>query len=477
MTWGVVLTSAGWRKVAVTVHVQRSGLPQFIIQGYPGRVTSFRQSVLVALQQAGIKLPHGKIIIDLQVPAEKMWGELGLLAPILVELAMRFTETAFVMSDVMVGEADLSGKLRCPPVLESILREEELGIRVTGQCSDLAKKMLRGAALEVSSVVDLVRGSWSEVLPPLPDLKNLTVPTSEHLFPLDEFHSLALALVWAGGHSFLMFGSPGEGKTASRRWFECLAPSLTAEEQYVAAVVRCQSLAEVQTRAVEGVAASAGLSQWSKSPDGHLRQACHGAIWLDELPEASRVVRVRLRSWLDRSDADLSALILRGWQASFVATMNPCACGYWGDPRCVCQTSSVAQVLKRVSWPLVDRFALQWRVESPGTDRLLDLSKQLQTLRHHIDLARQTQRKRSSERWNAHSEVWDLSPTVQAELRAWGHHCQSWTPRRQVILAQVAQTLLDGAWTQQVPEAFQLAWQLCRGAEVLRTPLTNSRVS
>lgn len=467
MVFGAVLTPNGWKKVSLDIHVQKAGLPQFIIQGFGSGVKAFRQAVLVALQKLEVSLPHGKVVIQISLPDGPVWGTEGLLLPIVMLIQEKMQKFQHQRDIVASGTSDFSGNIFCIEALASLVAQSQLGSRVVGRIPTQARPWISGEVFEFVNVQSLHKGEW------VPLQLEASVPSfsgSSHsnftLPALSELHELCLALVWAGGHSLLLFGSPGEGKTLSRQWLEALAPPLTQIELCVRTelqgVLSASSVAHVTT-----IPASTTLSQWKSAPFGFLRTLVFGAGWIDELPELSSTIRVWLRSVLDRSDAQVRSLVQRGWYTSLVATMNPCPCGYWGESRCVCTLSGVSQGVKKVSWPLMERFQLQWRVESPDTLAGQSSHAHVEVLKKKIALARSAQRVRSHF-FNASAEIWDLTAAVREELRVWGHHCSDWSPRRQVFLAQVAQTLIDGQWCKNASEAFALAWQVCRGAEALR---------
>jgi magnesium chelatase family protein len=294
----------------------------------------------------------------------------------------------------------------------------------------------------------------------------------EHPVPssiLDPQHLLALALVWAGGHSLLLFGSPGEGKTFSREWFVALAPDLSQDqERFRLSVTGCLSNSVRSDVFVPAVTDS--VQKWVDPRTGWLRLSTHGGIWLDELPLVSSAVRTRFRAWIEGTDAYSQDLLSQGWQASFVSTMNPCPCGFWGESRCVCRRTQVQQVLQKVSWPLLDRFALQYRVECQDdpTSTVVERKALLESMRAQIMLARTRQMERN-QKLNTQATLFELPHDSLRKHLVWRQRVGVWSTRRQVQYLQVVQTLLDGEWAKTLQEACGMAWRLCQGTESFRT--------
>lgn len=468
MTFGRILTSQGLLRVPITLSVQRSGLPQFIVQGYPGNVRRFRQSILSALSQTKWRMPRGRVVVDCGIPAgQKVWAESGLGLAVVVALLEHDSVGSSADLDV-VGAVQIDGSITLPDECVALLAGEPEKVLLSAAPPAQALSFLsRDNWKVVSSVKSLVAGD----LRLSSDLQSIQVET-EYPLPscsLDPQHLLVLALVWAGGHSLLLFGSPGEGKTLSREWFAALAPDLSREQEVTRLSVSGR-LSDSARAEVCVPAATDSIQKWVDLRSGWLRQATHGGIWLDELPLVSAAVRTRLRAWIEGTDAFTQDLLSQGWQTSFVSTMNPCPCGFWGESRCVCRRTHVQQVLQKVSWPLLDRFALQYRVEwsEETTSTEVERKTLLESLRTQIMLARTRQMERN-QKLNSQATLFELPHDFLRKYPVWRQRVGSWSPRRQVQYLQVVQTLLDGEWAKTPQEACETAWRLCQGTESLRT--------
>lgn len=466
MTYGLVMTSEGPVKVPVRVVTQRAGLPQFIIQGYRGNIRSFRQAILSALSGAKIKLPSGRIVVDLELPTQKqVWGVEGLGLAVVHALVSRSAPG----NTLVVGEVTVDGQVTLAPQLVAALSFISDTDQVfIGVAENACAHLLPAKCREVCQVTDLLKPDSPHLVPKFVSSEQ---PRSIPDLPtFDPLHCLELALVWAGGHSLLLFGAPGEGKTRSRDWLTALAPPLTITQQR-RRLLLAGGFNSAEINPVLTIPPTSTLSSWSHPRSGWLRQATDRVIWQDELPEVTAATRIRMRAWLDGSDQALSALQKFGWQTAFVATMNPCPCGRWGESSCVCSPAARSGQLRKVSWPLIERYALQWRVEKvddmPSSAR--DTAQEITALRIFIAKARQKQQERWGEsKLNGSAHLNELSPSIRQELAQWAVHLSAWSTRRQIQVAQVAQTLLDGQWVESVRTAMELSWRLCRGTQALR---------
>lgn len=376
---------AGVEAPPVTVEVHLGpGLPAFHIVGLPdAEVREAKDRVRAALHHARFEFPARRITVNLapaDLPKDSSRFDLPIALGILA--ASGQLQADALGGHEFAGELSLTGELRS---VRGAL-PMALGAREAGNAFVLPAANAVQAALATRACV-LPAHSLLEVCAHLSGTMPLkeqgaAPPCAPPVYAdfLDVKGQAqakrALEVAAAGGHSALLVGPPGTGKSMLAARFPGILPPLTETEALESAAVHCASSVgfdaarwgERPYRAPHHSASSAALVGGGNPPrPGEISLAHHGVLFLDELPEFARGVLEALREPLEAGTISLARAARHArFPASFqlVAAMNPCPCGYLGEARCRCTPEQVARYRGRVSGPLLDRIDI--RIEAPA---------------------------------------------------------------------------------------------------------------
>ena len=478
-------------EVTVEVHLA-NGLPSFTLVGLADiEVREARERVRAALQNSGLEFPHNKRITVNLAPADlpKESGRFDLPIALGILAASGQIDAARLADFEFAGELSLAGDLRpvrgalamalalrrragapgtgagpaqvaqAPRALvlphdsaQEAALVEGLTIHPAAHLLDVVRALVPGAAA-IGAALPLARPRVPAQAPALPDLRDVK---GQH------GAKRALEIAAAGGHSVLLMGSPGTGKSMLAHRFNGLLPALTQDDALESAAVlsltgafRHEQWGQRVLRAPHHTASSVALVGGGSPPrPGEISLAHHGVLFLDELPEFPRAALEALREPLETGRILISRAARQAeFPARFqlIAAMNPCPCGHLGSVlrACRCTRDAVARYQGRISGPLLDRIDLQIEVPAlpPETLAALPDGESSAVVARRVALARErAQCRQGSSNAELAGAALDLHCALEASATAFMQAASArlgWSARGFHRVLRVARTIAD----------------------------------
>lgn len=410
----------------VEVEVDMSqGLPMFAVVGLAeGALRESKERVRSAIKNSGFGFPNARFTINL-APADRKKESTGFDLPIalgILAVGGLFSQE-FAQQFVFAAELSLDGGLRpingvLPIAITARAQGKKLVIAPQNRFEAAVCEGLEVYAFEsLAEIVSCLQQRLSAEPVEMPE--DLLGGHSQEEEWQDDFSDVAgqehvkraLEVAAAGGHNALMVGPPGSGKTMMARRLPSILPPMTFSEALettqiysVSGRLRDDSYLVRQRpfRAPHHTISDAGLTGGGSYPKpGEVSLAHNGILFLDELPEFKKHVLEVMRQPLEDGYVTISrAVNSLTFPANFmlIAAMNPCPCGYYGDPQkeCSCSLHAIQTYRARISGPLLDRFDMHLAVPAVEYSKLKgqSLGEKSTIIRERVCVARELQLQR-----------------------------------------------------------------------------------
>lgn len=378
----------GLQATAVTIEVNATRGVRFVLVGLPDNaVKESHERILAAIENSGFTFPTRQITINLS-PADIRKEGSGYDLPMAIGILATEDKvnTTQLGKYMMVGELSLDGSL--VPIrgaLPVAIKAREMGFEglfvPEGNIREAAvvNKLKVYGVRHITQVINHLNGT--ELMEPTVIDTRGEFYARQYEFDYDfadvkgqEHVKRAMEVAAAGGHNMIMIGPPGSGKSMLAKRMPSILPPLSLQESLETTQIHsvagtlppgCSLMAQMPYRAPHHTISQVALVGGGTNPQpGEISLAHNGILFCDELPEFQRSVLEVLRQPLEDRIINISrAKYSTTFPCSFmfVASMNPCPCGYYNHPTkaCCCTPGQIVRYLNKISGPLLDRIDLQ----------------------------------------------------------------------------------------------------------------------
>ena len=469
-----------------------NGLPNFEIVGLPDTaVKEARNRVRAAARSSGMSFPVSRITVNLAPASLRKSGTHYDLPILLSILAASGVVRRPSSTCAFLGEVSLDGQVRpVSGVLPMALAAKREGIETLFVPEENAPEatLARGPAIiPVKSVAQLAahlsgEEKIEEEPPWMPERGSVSEPDFKDVLGQENVKR-ALEVAAAGGHNVLLIGPPGSGKSMLSKRLPSILPDMTWEESLEVSQIysvlglltaRQPLVSRRPFRSPHHTISNAGLAGGGSSPKpGEISMAHKGVLFLDELPEFRKDTLDLMRQPLEDEKITISRVsgsLTYPAEFMLVCAMNPCKCGWYGDPsgRCRCSEAAVQSYRSRISGPMLDRIDIVVEVPSVHFEDLRTRAEAEPSseVKKRVNAARRVQNKRFGDsRCNARMGPEDMRRYCRldddcAELMKSAFDIMGLTARSYDRILKIARTIadLDGSAdirTEHIAEAIQ----------------------